>query len=456
MLDAHQIDATEQRLITWIEKNLSGKVTSIDRQQRWRPCWFVKVHTKDGRDLSLYVRGDRTSRSIPAPFEQEYHIMRVLEAEGLNVPHLYGLCPDPSSIVMDLAPGQADLSTAASDADRRAVMEQYMSALARIHSLDVAKFAAIGMRLPVGARDIGHSQFDDYETMYRKGKKRPEPLMEYLIRWVRRNVPMHRDKVSFVCSDVAQFMFSGNKLTALLDFEMSYLGDSIQDLAALQLRDTWEPLGDVPAALRHYEKVTGAPIDGDAFDFHAISFAAITPISMTENIATVVPMGSVLQYLEWWINFCRVPLELIAARAKWSLPMPAPLKSEPSFYAPQAESLVGAIKAVPIEATSFATFERDAAAGLAGFMARVGEYGASAARADLAETEELLGAKFDSWQAGDAALEAFVLKAGADQDARLVPLFYRRIQRQWDLLTPFLSRPSVAGRLKTFSELMGR
>jgi len=446
-------ETPEVLLTAWLERTLDCRVTSLVRQERWRPGWYVEARTLGGEDLSLYVRGHRQSKSIVGSFESEYNILRVLEAEGIPVPRIHGLCPDPLAIVMDKAAGRSDLSTAESDEERRAVLSQYMDALARIHAIDPAKFEAIGMTRPAGPRDGALGLFNGYEAMYRKTKRRPEPVLEFLIGWVRRNTPLHRTEVSFLVADVAQFMFDKGKLTAILDLELAYLGDRLQDLAAFQFRDTSEPLGDIAAALRHYQAITGEPIDGDAFDYHAITFGCVTPVSMTNNVTLVQPTHSVLQYLEWWITFCRVPLELIADRMGLALPPPEPLTPEASPYDALAESLTLAIKAIPVE-EGFATYERDGAANLAAFMARVGQYGPAIYRQDKAEIEALLGGRFDNLEAADAALEAFVVAAGPEEDARLLPALYSRVQRHFELFRPFLSRPSVANRLKTFSDLM--
>jgi len=457
-------DPVERRLVTWIEQSLAGEVLSIERQQRWRPCWYVDLRKADGATRSLYVRGER---SIYVPetrkdwsleaFDAEYEVMRRLEAEGVPIPHVHGKCPDPLAIVTDRAAGRPDLSNAGSDEERGAVLDQYMEVLARIHAIDPAKFDGVAIPRPksLAPQDIALPLFDKFEARYRAAKLRPEPVVEFLIGWVRRNAPRDRTKVQFIVCDVAQFMFEDGRLTALLDLELAYLGDPIQDLAALQLRNTSEPLGDIARALRHYEAVTGEPVDGAALDYHTIAYGTVTPVSMTENIARPLPTNSVLQYFEWWLLLAKLVMELIAATTGRALPAPEPLEAEATPYGPMGESLVGAIGAIPVE-PGFATYERDNTGNLARFMARVGEYGGCAARRDRADVEALLGARFASTAAADAALEAYVMEAGAEADDRLVPLLYRRLQRQWELFAPFVSRPSLLTvDLKTHAQLMG-
>jgi aminoglycoside phosphotransferase (APT) family kinase protein len=448
-------DATELRLIEWLEKNVGGSVTSLERQKRWRPAWYADMRTAKG-PVALYVRGDRTSKSIPAPFEQEFKIMQVLERNALPVPHMYGMCPNPLSIVMERMPGRPDLSTADNDDDRRAVLDQYVNELVRMQAIDPRQFEAIGVMYPRTPEEIGLNQFERFEGMYRAGKSpRPEPTLEFIVRWVKRNVPTYRDRVVFVHGDPAQFIFDKNKMTALLDFEMAHLGDPLEDLAGFQLRDTAEPLGDLGRAMRQYEKVSGTPIDAATFDFHTIQFAAQTPLSMVESLTKPLAIGSVLQYLEWYLHFLRVPLELMAARLNVPLPPVEPLVSRPVWLGAMSQGLVNAIRAIPT-ADAFAAFEKESTARLADYFRRAGEYGPAIEKADLAETEALLNAKFDNWLEADTALEKFVLTAGAEHDQRLVLLFYRRVQRQIELHAPFISRLDATKRLKTFAQLMGR
>ena len=443
----------DPRLTTWIEANLAGEITGFERQNRWRPAWFVEVTTADGERRPLYVRTDRPEAETDEAFLREYRVLQVLEAAGIPVPHMYGLCPEPLAIVQERSPGRPDLSTAESDEERASVLLQYMEVLARMHQLDPSAFDGTGLAFPDGPRAIAVGNFGMSEGKYRSAKHRPEPVLEFLIRWIHRNAPLHRDRVSFLVCDVAQFMFEAGELTVVLDLEMACLGDPLSDLAAFQIRNTTEPLGDFARALRSYEEITGEPIDADAFDFHAVVFATVTPISMNSHAFASLPTSSVLQYLEWFVHGCRWPLEIIAEKANVALPEPPVLTPEPTRYGPMAESLVATIANLPA-ADEFEVYERTATANLAAFVARAGTFGPPVARQDQAEVEAFLGARFDTLDAADAALEDFILAAGPEEDARLLPLLYARVQRHCELFRPSLSRPSLANPIRTFTQLM--
>jgi hypothetical protein len=59
--DAHDFE----RITTWLESDLGGTVTRIERQARWRPAWWVDLE-RDDEQLALCVRGDRWTRPPPS------------------------------------------------------------------------------------------------------------------------------------------------------------------------------------------------------------------------------------------------------------------------------------------------------------------------------------------------------------------------------------------------------
>ena len=69
------------------------------------------------------------------PLEHEYEVMRVLEAHGIPVPHIYGFCDEPRGIVMEQAPGRANLATASRRGERRAVLDHYVEILVAMHRI---------------------------------------------------------------------------------------------------------------------------------------------------------------------------------------------------------------------------------------------------------------------------------------------------------------------------------
>jgi hypothetical protein len=87
-------------------------------------------------------------------------------------------------------------------------------------------------------------------------------------------------------------------------------------------------------------------------------------------------------------------------------------------------------------ADEFGQYRLRGAFRLSRHLARVDEIGDACVAADLDDLHQLLGSRPDTWQDGDAALEAFVLADEGAHDVELVALFHRRLWRAHQMLGP--------------------
>ena len=191
----------------------------------------------------------------------EYHVLQVLEAHGIPVPHIYGFCDEPEGLLLARLPGRTEMVDAADDDERVALLDEYVEIMARMHAIPVADFEARGLRRPTTSDELGLADFDSWERVYRAKERGPAPMEEFGIRWIRRNMPPDRSKVCFVTADCGQFLFEHGRITAVFDFEFSYLGDPAADLAGLRCRDAAHTLGDMRRAIAKYSELTGDHID---------------------------------------------------------------------------------------------------------------------------------------------------------------------------------------------------
>jgi len=423
------LSPTWQRGFAWVERELGGRITSFERQERWRPAWFLELE-RDGETLPLYWRGERgeTDHGVYA-LEHEMVVLQVLGAQGLPVPLIYGLCDDPRGILMQRCPGRANLATATSDAEREAVLDHYMELLAQMHGLDVGLFEAVGLERPKSSEALGLGDFDAWEATFRRQKRRPEPLVEFGIRWLRRNAPVHREQVSFLACDSGQFLFDAGRVTALLDFELAYLGDPAADLAGMRCRDLSEPLGDLSRGFARYAALTGSPLDLPVIDYHTARFGLVTPLAVAHLCADPPPGVNLAQYLSWYLVYGRVAIELIARLTQTPLEPPSLPDDRPTRHSVGHRSLVSQLQAAE-------GYETDAALRMALYLERVDRLGPALEAEDLDEVAALLGHRPSSWLVADAELEELVAAAGPERDGELARYFYRRSLRHEALLLP--------------------
>jgi aminoglycoside phosphotransferase (APT) family kinase protein len=427
--DRERLSAEWQRAFAWIEAQLGGAIVGAERQARWRPAWFLDLE-RNGEIVPLYFRGERgEARDEGRALAREAGVFRVLEANDIPVPHIYGLCPEPRGIVMDRCPGRANLATAESEAERRAVLDHYVELLVRMHRLDVAAFEPVGLSHPEGPEASALLDFEIWEQGFRQAKQRPEPAIEFLIGWVRRNLPRDRERVSFVCGDSGQFLFERGRVSAVLDLELACLGDPAADLGGLISRDLSEPLGDLSHAVRRYEELSGEPIDRRVVDFHAVRFCLVTPLAVANLVAAPPPGLDFIQYLGWCLVWTRAPLEVIAGRMGLELEAP-PLPDE--LQSPEAE---------PGESPAgddFEAYQADSARRVAIYRERCESLGPQLEADDLAEVAALTGQLHSERVEADRALEALVREADSGREAELIRYLHRRELRDEALLRPVM------------------
>ncbi len=425
-----------RRAFAWVEQTVGGRVVRAERQARWRPAWFLDVE-RDGEVLPLYWRGDRGLEGINSIYDVRYEatFYPILEAHGIPVPHLHGLCEAPLGILLDRMPGRPNLGTAESDAEREAVLRHYMEILARIHAIDPAEFERAGLTRPREPGAIARGDLEIWTGAFHAAKRRPEPMLEFLIGWCRRNAPENRREVTLVLSDSGQFLFDAGRVTAVLDLELAFLGDPLADLAALRTRDMAEPLGDLPSAFRHYEEVSGRAVDLRAVRYHSARFNLYTPLTTAHLVADPPPGLDYGLYLAWHVAWARASLDAVAETMGLRVPaveIPRPVSTPRSAA---AHALVEMLRS-PGEGgseTQFQRYERLRALRSAQLLQSAEGLAAELDAQEREEAGALLGRRPRRWEEMDAALEELVKASGPERDADLLTYFHRRIQREHEL-----------------------
>lgn len=414
-------DAAVQRIRDFVETTMGGRILRMEQQVRWRPAWFADVQI-GGKIVELHLRGDRTGDVAIFPdLKREADIIRVLHRHGIPVPEVHGYLADPPCIVMESIPGTRDLSDLSPQA-KSAVGREYMTAVAAMHKLPVEAFAEAGIEVPEGAEDIALVGLKTYMPQYLRTKRRPEPLLEFVIQWIRRNVPRHRTKASFIQFDSGQFLVHEQRMTKLYDFEFSMIGDPMVDLATMGMRNTIEPLGAPLAELfRYYAEASGEPVDHGAVLFHVLQFSVLGTMQFTGTVADPRPGDPHSVYLQFDLALRRSILLALSQLASVPLPELPPLVERPGDHAALTRKLADTLSGIAAK-DLVAEGQKGQAAELIEWVGRADAYGAAMVAQNIADVSVFIGQGFEDWPAAEAALEAFVLAAGPEQDAALITL----------------------------------
>jgi hypothetical protein len=434
---AARFPAEWQQAFEWVEHTIGGRIVSWEVQPRWRPACFIDVE-RDGITVPLYWRGARGALDHGiSDLRYEYNVLQVLEAHGIPVPHIYGFCDEPEGLLLGRYPGHTEMVDAADDAERVALLDEYVEILARMHAIPVADFEARGLERPTTSDALGLADFDAWEHVYRAKKRAPAPMEEFGIRWIRRNMPPDRSKVCFVTADCGQFLFEAGRITAVLDFEFSFLGDPAADLAGLRCRDAAHSLGDMRRAIARYAELTGDHLDPRVIDYHTVRFGWVNPLSLGWMCLDPPKEINYVQYKAWYVLCSMWSLDVLATLTGASLDPPRIPDAAPSPRGPAYQLMATALD--PATATDKArAYELGSLHRVALYLEQSDIYGPGFEDDNMADVAEILGHRPTSWKQAEAELERFVLGAGPEHDAALVRLFYRRLAREEALLHPAL------------------
>lgn len=438
------IDGEMDRAVhDYLTTNL-GKVVGFRRHARWRIGWDAEVEA-EGKRTPLYIRGPRGDNYVsPIDMAQEAAIHRAYLANGIPAPKPIAVIDDPCSLVLERLSGTINTETIPDPAIRRRVREEFIAIIARQHQIPLDEFAEVGLDIPVGADAVSRNLYEASETIFDTLIGRPWPLMRFVGGWLKRHVPQDRTRAAFINGDAGQFMFDGDRITGLIDFEMSAFGDPAAELAGIRLRDTSEPLGDLSALYDHYETLSGDCITKELIEYHTAGFCGVNGFMLWPLAFSSTREQDYMAYMQFAVATSRWCVKAMAEHAGISLTEPPLPDASPMGFEQAGIHLVRQIGNLPA-GDDIVAYDRDSAAALAQYQARWLTYGASVLAADLADCAALTGTRATDQTDMMRLVEAHVLRADESDDARLIQHFHNWLRRQDFLLTGCGAASSFVG-----------
>jgi aminoglycoside phosphotransferase (APT) family kinase protein len=236
--DAHKFD--EQALTNYLEQHVDGFKGPLEVLQfeggQSNPTFLLRAPSGE-----YVLRKQPPGKLLPSAHQvdREYRVMHALRDSDVPVPRMYALCEDADVIgtrfyVMENVGGRVysdSLLPGFTPDHRRATYEDFARVLAALQQVDPES---------VGLGDFGRPgnyyerQISRWTKQYLASKTEEIDAMEKLMRWLPENVPQ-TDRAVIVHGDYrignAILHPTEPRIAAMLDWELSTLGDPIADLA---------------------------------------------------------------------------------------------------------------------------------------------------------------------------------------------------------------------------------
>ena len=258
--EGHQFD--EDRLRDWfadqVDRSARQRLTvSQFKGGQSNPTFLV-----ESAERRYVLRRKPAGQLLPSAHavEREFRVMRALADTDVPVPRMHALCEDPAVIgsafyVMDFVEGRIlwdPKLPELAQAERTAICDDMNRVIAALHEVDLAA---------TGLSDYGRSgayiarQIDRWSRQYRASETERIEAMEQLMDWLAAHQPadsatrlVHGD----FRLDNLVFDRASPRVIAVLDWELSTLGDPLADFAyhcmAWQLPPPFRGLGDLTDA----------------------------------------------------------------------------------------------------------------------------------------------------------------------------------------------------------------
>ena len=267
-------------VIGWIERVADGEVVDTAQVSGGGRIGFtVDVKAPDGTTRPLFLqRGGRGGVGSFMGFAREAEVYRALEPLGIPIPHVWGVDEELDVFLVARAPGATWFQAPRDPAIALAVAQDFMRHLATWHSagarrLDLPSFGPV--------RTVREHQLDQLAGIEaefaREDRSRPIDLLarvqlEHLVN----HAPDCDVDPVLVQGDTGpgNLMYEGDRVTAVVDWELAHFGDPMDDIAWLSWRATQHGWPDFPARLREYEAASGIVVDPARVRYYRLNACA--------------------------------------------------------------------------------------------------------------------------------------------------------------------------------------
>lgn len=242
----------EVALEKWMSANVAGFAGPITLS-KFKGGQSNPTYKIDTPDMAYVLRKKPFGKLLPSAHavDREFRVIAGLYPAGFPVAKPYGLCSDDDVIgtmfyIMGMADGRTlwDGTLPESNPDeRRAIYHQMIDTLALLHSYDPNE---LGLENHGKPGNYCERQITRWTQQYRLSELQEIPEMDRLIEWLNRTIPEQKG-FGIVHGDYRLdnmiFAHDQPKVIAVLDWELSTLGDPIADFAYWLMAYEMEPEG---------------------------------------------------------------------------------------------------------------------------------------------------------------------------------------------------------------------
>lgn len=328
------IEAVARRLEQFLRRRLDGPFR-IEHLQRLAGGaskeQYVFDLVADGESRRMVLRMDPPGSMVETPRRREFEVLKAV-SQTLPVPEMHWVAEDESELgAPSLICGHVTGSASARDAKKTAsglgtvygsalrarLAPQFVEHLAALHTFDWSQSELGSFEKPrPGTTDAVDWRLASIDRAWHEDSFSAHPVITLTKEWLWRHRPPV-DHVSVVHGDYrnGNFLFDEDRgeITAILDWELTYLGDRHHDLAYAMM-DGWGEVDPETGAfycsalirkeefISDYERRSGLTVDRDRLEYYtvlnmywaAVALVATGPRNSAERLTHLDAMQTFL------------------------------------------------------------------------------------------------------------------------------------------------------------------
>ena len=191
---------------------------------------------------------------------REAFLLRALERTQVRVPRVLASSDDDGVIgapfyVMERVEGHVITTACPDGLDPKRIGEELIDALVEVHAADWRAAGLEGYGKPTGYLD---RQLRRFGGLWEHNRTRELPVLDEVTAWLGAHRP-ESGPATLVHGDyrLGNVMFSGDRLSAIFDWELATIGDPLADVGYLIA--TWAQAGDPEGVIAGLSAVTRGP-----------------------------------------------------------------------------------------------------------------------------------------------------------------------------------------------------
>ncbi len=280
----------QQTLLDYLVTNMTDaadqEITAFRRMpEGWsRECFMYTLAWKDAggeQTRDLILRKDPAGSLVYTDRMVEAGIIRAIADTSIPVPAVWFLETDGEALgspfmIMERLPGTSSpavLYAPENAENRRSIGHDFIRHLATLHTTDIEDRDLSFLGPVPTTTTAGILSLEHWERTMAEQRLEPQPFLAQVARWLRRNIP-EAPRVSVLHNDyrTGNFLFSGDHITGVVDWELARFGDPIEDLGWV-FKNIWRLDGKIcgffepDEFLAIYEEYSGIRVDREALHF---------------------------------------------------------------------------------------------------------------------------------------------------------------------------------------------